>query len=99
MINRQVGYYKKLNKLNLVGTSKKDEAKTILRFIREELRYLDEDLRNDGLLPEVTSLRSIYEQLSALHDAIEGKAKKVFKPESEKKKKIDDIVDKNNKKV
>tara|TARA_B100000579_G_C22794546_1_gene836367 strand:- start:1109 stop:1324 length:216 start_codon:yes stop_codon:yes gene_type:complete len=69
-----------------VGTSKKDEAKTILRFIREELRYLDEDLRNDGLLPEVTSLRSIYEQLSALHDSIEGKSKKVFKPDAEKEK-------------
>ncbi len=70
-----------------MGTSKKEEAKTILRFIREELRYLDEDLRNDGLLPEVTSLRSIYEQLSALHDSIEGKPKKVFKPDSEKKSK------------
>tara|TARA_Y100001968_G_C19243400_1_gene660636 strand:+ start:435 stop:677 length:243 start_codon:yes stop_codon:yes gene_type:complete len=77
-----------------VGTSKKDEAKTILRFIREELRYLDEDLRNDGLLPEVTSLRSIYEQLSALHDAIEGKPKKVFKPESDKSKKTKDLIEK-----
>ena len=81
-----------------MGTSKKDEAKTILRFIREELRYLDEDLRNDGLLPEVTSLRSIYEQLSALHDSIEGKAKKVFKPDSDKSKKINDSIEKDLKK-
>ncbi len=81
-----------------MGTSKKEEATTILRFIREELRYLDEDLRNDGLLPEVTSLRSIYEQLSALHDSLEGKAKKVFKPDSEKNKKItNEIQDKNQK--
>ncbi len=73
--------------MKIVGTSKKEEAKTILRFVREELRYLDEDLRNDGLLPEVTSLRSIYEQLSALHDSLEGKAKKVFVPDSGKVKK------------
>ncbi|WP_320663972.1 hypothetical protein [Prochlorococcus sp. MIT 1223] len=81
-----------------MGTSKKDEAKTILRFIREELRYLDEDLRNDGLLPEVTSLRSIYEQLSALHDSIEGKPKKVFKPDGDKGKKINNETEKSQKK-
>ena len=31
---------------------KRDEAKSILSYVRQELRYMDEDLRNDGLLPE-----------------------------------------------
>ena len=45
---------------------KRDEAKSILSYVRQELRYMDEDLRNDGLLPELSSLRSVYEQLSTL---------------------------------
>ena len=60
---------------------KRDEAKSILSYIRQELRYMDEDLRNDGLLPELSSLRSVYEQLSTLLEITDGRRKKKGKPE------------------
>ena len=55
---------------------KRDEAKSILSYIRQELRFMDEDLRNDGLLPELSSLRSVYEQLSTLLELTDGRRKK-----------------------
>ena len=59
---------------------KRDEAKSILSYVRQELRYMDEDLRNDGLLPELSSLRSVYEQLSTLLELSDGRRKKKEKP-------------------
>ena len=59
---------------------KRDEAKSILSYVRQELRYMDEDLRNDGLLPELSSLRSVYEQLSTLLELSYGRRKKKEKP-------------------
>ena len=59
---------------------KRDEAKSILSYVRQELRYMDEDLRNDGLLPELSSLRSVYEQLSTLLELSDGRRKKKDKP-------------------
>ena len=41
---------------------------------------MDEDLRNDGLLPELSSLRSVYEQLSTLLELSDGRRKKKDKP-------------------
>ena len=55
---------------------KRDEAKSILSYVRQELRYMDEDLRKDGLLPELSSLRSVYEQLSTLLELSDGRRKK-----------------------
>ena len=55
---------------------KRDEAKSILSYVRQELRFMDEDLRNDGLLPELSSLRSVYEQLSTLLELTDGRRKK-----------------------
>ena len=51
------------------------------------LRYMDEDLRNDGLLPELSSLRSVYEQLSTLLELSDGRRKKKDKPEFPEDKK------------
>ena len=68
---------------------KRDEAKSILSYVRQELRYMDEDLRNDGLLPELSSLRSVYEQLSTLLELSDGRRKKKEKPDfPEDKKKL-----------
>jgi len=67
---------------------KRDEAKSILSYVRQELRYMDEDLRNDGLLPELSSLRSVYEQLSTLLELSDGRRKKKEKPEYPEDKKI-----------
>ena len=66
---------------------KRDEAKSILSYVRQELRYMDEDLRNDGLLPELSSLRSVYEQLSTLLELSDGRRKKKEKPEFPEDKK------------
>ena len=66
---------------------KRDEAKSILSYVRQELRYMDEDLRNDGLLPELSSLRSVYEQLSTLLELSDGRRKKKEKPEFSEDKK------------
>ena len=48
---------------------------------------MDEDLRNDGLLPELSSLRSVYEQLSTLLELSDGRRKKKEKPEFPEDKK------------
>ena len=74
------------NKKNMAGP-KRDEAKSILSYVRQELRYMDEDLRNDGLLPELSSLRSVYEQLSTLLELSDGRRKKKEKPEFPEDKK------------
>ena len=73
-------------KKNMAGP-KRDEAKSILSYVRQELRYMDEDLRNDGLLPELSSLRSVYEQLSTLLELSDGRRKKKEKPEFPEDKK------------
>ncbi len=75
-----------LKKFNMAGP-KRDEAKSILSYVRQELRYMDEDLRNDGLLPELSSLRSVYEQLSTLLELSDGRRKKKEKPEFPEDKK------------
>ena len=75
-------------KKNNMAGPKRDEAKSILSYVRQELRYMDEDLRNDGLLPELSSLRSVYEQLSTLLELSDGRRKKKEKPEFPEDKKF-----------
>ncbi len=38
-------------------------------------------LNQDGLLPELTELKEVYNSLNALHELITGKVKKKPKPE------------------
>ena len=78
--------FQKIKKKNMAGP-KRDEAKSILSYVRQELRYMDEDLRNDGLLPELSSLRSVYEQLSTLLELSDGRRKNKEKPEFPEDKK------------
>ena len=64
-----------------MSTSKREEVSSHLRYIREELRDLDEMLRKHGLLPEMTELKEIYNSLDALYLLLAGKVKKKPKPE------------------
>ena len=64
-----------------MSTSKREEVCSHLRYIRQELRDLDQMLREDGLLPEMTELKEVYNSLDALHELLTGKVKKRPKPE------------------
>jgi len=63
-----------------MSTSKREEVCSHLRYIRQELREMDQMLRDDRLLPEVTELKEVYNSLDALHQLLTGKVKKKEKP-------------------
>ena len=48
-----------------MSTSKREEISSHLRYIRQELRDLDQILTQDGLLPEITELKEVYNSLDA----------------------------------
>jgi len=64
-----------------MSTSKREEVSSHLRYIRQELRDLDQMLNQHGLLPEITELKEIYNSLDALYQLLAGKIKKKPKPE------------------
>ena len=64
-----------------MSTSKREEVCSHLRYIRQELRDMDQMLREDRLLPEVSELKEIHAALEALHELVSGKTKK--KPKAE----------------
>ena len=64
-----------------MSTSKREEVSSHLRYIRQELRDLDQMLNQDGLLPELTELKEIYNSLDALYQLLSGKIKKKPNPE------------------
>ena len=64
-----------------MSTSKREEVSSHLRYIRQELRDLDQMLNHDGLMPEITELKEIYNSLDALYQLLAGKVKKKPKPE------------------
>ena len=64
-----------------MSTSKREEISSHLRYIRQELRDLDQMLSKDGLLPELTELKEVYNSLDALYEILTGKVKKRPKPE------------------
>ena len=59
-----------------MSTSKREEVSSHLRYIRQELRDLDQMLSEDGLLPELTELKEVYNSLDALYQLLSGKVKK-----------------------
>ena len=67
--------------LFLMSTSKREEVSSHLRYIRQELRDLDQMLGKHGLLPEMSELKEVYNSLDALHQLLSGKVKKKPKPE------------------
>ena len=65
----------------IMSTSKREEVSSHLRYIRQELRDLDQMLGQYGLLPELSELKEVYNSLDALHQLLSGKVKKKPKPE------------------
>ena len=65
----------------LMSTSKREEVSSHLRYIRQELRDLDQMLGKHGLLPEMSELKEVYNSLDALHQLLSGKVKKKPKPD------------------
>ncbi len=64
-----------------MSTSKREEVSSHLRYIRQELRDMDQMLREDRLLPEVSELKEVHAALEALYQLLSGKTKKKPKPE------------------
>ena len=64
-----------------MSTSKREEVSSHLRYIRQELRDLDQMLTKHGLLPEMAELKEVYNSLDALFQLLAGKVKKKPKPE------------------
>ena len=64
-----------------MSTSKREEVSSHLRYIRQELRDLDQMLGQYGLLPELSELKEVYNSLDDLHQLLSGKVKKKPKPE------------------
>ena len=58
--------------LFLMSTSKREEVSSHLRYIRQELRDLDQMLGKHGLLPEMSELKEVYNSLDALHQLLFG---------------------------
>ena len=64
-----------------MSTSKREEVLSHLRYIRRELRDMDQMLRDDRLLPEVSELREVHAALEGLLELVVSKGKKKPKPE------------------
>ena len=52
--------------------SKREQVISHLRYIRQELREMNQQLLEDGLLPEVGEIRGSLAQLEALLELLEG---------------------------
>ena len=64
-----------------MSTSKREEVLSHLRYIRRELRDMDQMLREDRLLPEASELREVHAAIEGLYDLLTSKGKKKPKPE------------------
>ncbi len=64
-----------------MSTSKREEVSSHLRYIRQELRDMDQMLREDRLMPEASELKEVHAALEALYQLLAGKTKKKPKPE------------------
>ena len=59
-----------------MSASKRDSATQIIRYLRVELREIDQSFKAERLLPEPGQIRALLAQLDALLDIIEGTKKK-----------------------
>ena len=55
-----------------MSDSKREQVISHLRYIRQELREMNQQLLEDGLLPEVGEIRGSLAQLEALLELLEG---------------------------
>ena len=57
-----------------MSQSKREQVISHLRYIRQELREMNQQLLEDGLLPEGGEIRGAIAQLEALLELLEGKS-------------------------
>ena len=55
-----------------MSQTKRDQVICHLRFLRQELREMHMDIKDDGLFPEPGELRGLIAQLEALLELVEG---------------------------
>ena len=58
-----------------MSQTKREQVISHLRYLRQELREMHLDIKDDGLFPEPGELRGIMAQLEALLDLVDGKTK------------------------
>ena len=58
-----------------MSQSKREQVISHLRHLRQELREMHLDIKNDNLLPEPGELRGIMAQLEALFELVDGNTK------------------------
>tara|TARA_S200000501_G_C20599072_1_gene645067 strand:+ start:358 stop:552 length:195 start_codon:yes stop_codon:yes gene_type:complete len=63
-----------------MSQTKKEQAVSHLRYLRQELREMHLGIQDDGIFPEPGELRGVLAQMEALLELIEGNPK--VKPDS-----------------
>ena len=58
-----------------MSQNKREQVISHLRYLRQELREMHLDIKDDGLFPEPGELRGIMAQLEALLELVEGNTK------------------------
>jgi len=58
-----------------MSQTKREQVVSHLRFLRQVLREMHIDIKEDGLVPEPGELRGIMAQLEALLELVEGNTK------------------------
>ena len=65
-----------------MSQTKREQVISHLRYLRQELREMHLDIKDDGLFPEPGELRGIMAQLEALLELVEGNTKIKSKSEA-----------------
>ena len=58
-----------------MSQSKREQVISHLRYIRQELREMNQGVLDDGLLPEPGEIRGVMAQMEALYELLDGKSK------------------------
>ena len=66
-----------------MSQSKIEQVISHLRYIRQELREMNQGVLDDGLLPEPGEIRGVMAQMEALHELLDGKGKSKSKGEDD----------------
>ena len=65
-----------------MSQTKREQVISHIRHLRQELRVMHLDIKDDGLFPEPGELRGIMAQLEALLELVEGNTKIKSKSEA-----------------
>ena len=62
-----------------MSQSKREQVVSHLRYIRQELREMNQGIIDDNLLPEPGEIRGVMAQMEALQELLEGKTRQRLK--------------------